>query len=219
MKLTERFNMWGILILKSLVNLGLLKKNFNKKLQPAYVRVFLLLLIMLGSSFSLPVVAFKKYTLDDSKMPVPVENQLFYLQRDPDRNTVVYKLNAENGVLDKDNPITAFWIRYEEQGQRKELSFIQRKLAYGLHTKQLTGGVHEIRLVSYPTVPLYLSKSSADNQYHIYTQINQKKAILDRIFVRIDGGSLLFPNVKYVEISGKDVSTGKGLAQRLIPNK
>lgn len=211
--------MWRTLILKSLVKLGLLKQNFNRKLQPAYVKVSLLLFILLGCSFGLPVVASKKYALDESKMPVPAENQLFYLQRDPDRNTVVYKLNSENGVLDNDDPITAFWIRYEEQGQRKELSFIQRKLAYGLHTKKLTGGVHEIRLVSYPTVPLYLSKSSTDNQYHIYTKINQKQAILDRIFVRIDGGSVLFPNVKYVEISGKEVSTGKGLAQRLIPNK
>lgn len=212
--------MWRFLIISNKVSVKVFQKLLTTRVSLSFLRVGVLTLLLIFSSTSLPIAAQAKFKrFDEIKFPIPAENQLFYLQRDPDRNTVVYKLNLKNGVLDKNDPISAFWIRYEENGQRKELSFIQRKFAYGIQSKQLKTGGHEIRLVSYPTVPLYLSKSSSDNQYHIYTQIDRKRAILDRIFVRIDGGSLLIPNVKYVEIAGKDADTGKSLAQRLIPSK
>ncbi len=203
-----------------ILNFGFPAKPVFKGIKLPISKIIVFTLLLLFCSNSLPISAQAKFSnVNEINFPIPVENQLFYLQRDPDRNTVVYKLNLKNGVLDKDDPITAFWIRYEEEGQRKELSFIQRKLAYGINSKQLKTGGHEIRLVSYPTVPLYLLKSTVDNQYHIYTQIDHKRAILDRIFVRIDGGSGFIPNVKYVEIAGKDADTGKSLAQRLVPSK
>jgi hypothetical protein len=212
--------MWRLLILDYQIKAKLRRNLFNRGWKFSFSKVVVLTFVLLLSSNSLPISAQAKYSrFDEINFPIPAENQLFYLQRDPDRNTVVYKLNIKDGVLDKDDPITAFWIRYEEEGQRKELSFIQRKLAYGINSKLLKTGGHEIRLVSYPTVPLYLLKSAADNQYHIYTQIERKRAILDRIFVRIDGGSGFIPNVKYVEIAGKDADTGKSLAQRLVPSK
>lgn len=212
--------MLRVLILNYKKRINLSQNEIRQSFKFTYPKVAVLTILLLFSSNSVPIAAQAKIKrFDEINFPVPVENQLFYLQRDPDRNTVVYKLNLKNGVLDKNDPITAFWIRYEENGQRKELSFIQRKLAYGIHSKQLKTGGHEIRLVSYPTVPLYLSKSSTDSQYHIYTQIDKKRAILDRIFVRIDGGSGFLPNVKYVEIAGKDADTGKSLAQRLVPAK
>lgn len=212
--------MLRFLILGTKVRVEMFRKSITACFHLSFSRIAVLTLLLTFTNNSLPSAAqSKSKRIDEINFPIPVENQLFYLQRDPDRNTVVYKLNLKNGVLDKNDPITAYWIRYEENGHRKELSFIQRKFAYGIQSKQLNTGGHEIRLVSYPTVPLYLSKSSSDNQYHIYTQIDRRRAILDRIFVRIDGGSALLPNVKYVEIAGKDVVTGKSLAQRLIPGK
>lgn len=212
--------MLRLLILNYRVKVSMSQKTIRRRVKLNLSKITIVTLILFFSSNSLPIAAQAKFKLfDEINFPIPVENQLFYLQRDPDRNTVVYKLNLKDGILDKNDPVTAFWIRYEENGQRKELSFIQRKLAYGIHSKQLKTGVHELRLVSYPTVPLYLSKSAIDNQYHIYTQIDRKRAILDRIFVRIEGGSGFLPNVKYVEIAGKDADTGKRLAQRLVPTK
>ena len=67
-------------------------------------------------------------------LPCPKGSKLlFYLQRDPDANTVIYELNfRKDGSLHPESPIIASWIRYSEQGQRKELSGIERRFAYGV---------------------------------------------------------------------------------------
>jgi len=151
--------------------------------------------------------------------PVPVvPSKLFYVQRDPNSNTIIYDLNLDDkGELDQDNPVHAYWIKYNERGQKEELNFIQRKFAYGLVTKPLDNGKFDVRFVSYKKYPLCLMKSPADNKYHIYATIEKKQAILNKIFIKIEGGSFWLPNVVYVEIKGTDPVTGKEIVERFKP--
>jgi hypothetical protein len=151
--------------------------------------------------------------------PTPPNNggRLFYLQRTANTNTIVYDLNfADDGKLDPDEPIKGYWIRYAEKGQKQELNYIQRKFAYGLTAKVLNNGNYDIRFVSYKKFPLTLMKSE-DGKYHIFALIAQKQVILNRIFVKIDGGSFWFPNVSYVEMKGTDPVTGKEIVNRFKP--
>src|ERR1700753_4000546 len=68
----------------------------------------------------------------DDKFPVPADNvsRLFYVQRNPNTNTIIYELNNKDGHLDTENPIHVYWIKYADKGQLEELNYIQRKLAY-----------------------------------------------------------------------------------------
>ena len=147
--------------------------------------------------------------------PVPAgnANQLFYLQRTSNTNTIVYELNYKKGILDESNPVHVFWIRYAEKGQRAELSWIQRVFAYGIKTKQLADSSYRIRLVSYAGYSMYLKKG-ADNKYRLYAPINGKLMILNRIFVKITGGSMWSPDIEYFEVSGTDPANGKPVAER-----
>lgn len=151
--------------------------------------------------------------------PVPnVTSKLFYIQRDPNTNTIIYDLNVDNnGTLDTENPVHVYWIKYNERGQKEELNFIQRKFAYGLVTKPLDNGKFDVRFVSYKKYPLSLMKSVSDNKYHIYATIGKKQAILNRIFIRIEGGTFWVPNVVYVEVKGTDPLTGKEIMERFKP--
>jgi hypothetical protein len=106
-----------------------------------------------------------------------------------------------------------FWIRYGEQGQRAELSFIQRSFAYGVKSKPVAKDKYELHFVSYKKAVMQLVKA-ADNKYHIYATINQKMAILNRIFIHINGGSFWSPNIEYVDLEGIDPVTGKGISER-----
>jgi len=146
-------------------------------------------------------------------VPAPNANQLFFLQRTSNTNTIVYELNYKKGILDLDNPVHVFWIRYAEKGQRAELSWIQRVFAYGVKTKQLADSSYRIRLVSYAGYSMYLKKG-ADNRYRLYAPINGKLMILNRIFVKIVGGSMWSPDIEYFEVSGIDPATGKPVAER-----
>ena len=151
--------------------------------------------------------------------PVPpaTAERLFYLQRTPNTNTIVYDLNfTSDGKLDASEPVKAYWIRYAENGQKQQLNYIQRKFAYGLTSKSLNNGNYDIRFVSYKKFPLTLMKAE-DGKYHIFALIAQKQVILNRIFVKIDGGSFWLPNVTYVEVKGSDPETGKEIVERFKP--
>jgi len=154
--------------------------------------------------------------VDTFPIPPTNPNSLFYLQRTPNTNTIICELNEKNGVLDSDEPVKVLWIRYTEQRQRAELSFIQRHFAYGLKEKDMGNGVYELRFVSYKKVPMYLMKSPTDNRHHVYVTIDGHQAVLSRVYIRIDpGGTFWAPNVKYLELKGVDTQTGKELTQRL----
>jgi len=150
--------------------------------------------------------------------PDPVNvNKLFYIQRDPNSNTLIYELNTNAaGHLNTDNPLHVYWIRYAEKGQHEELNYIQRKFAYGVVTKPIKPNEYDVRFVAYKKMPLKLT-NSIDGKYHILAIIAKKQVILNRIFVKIEGGSFWLPNIVYVELKGTDPQTGKEVMERFKP--
>jgi len=157
-----------------------------------------------------------KAITDTFPVPAGNTNQLFYLQRTSNKNTIVYDLNIKNGALDINDPVHVYWIRYSDQGQRQELSYIQRTFAYGIKSTALANNSgYVLHFVSYKKYLLYLVKSAADNKYRVYTTVNSKTVVLNRIFIKINGGSFWSPKVEYVEIKGTDPANGKEITDRL----
>lgn len=152
----------------------------------------------------------------DARYPTPSGNssQLFFIQRDPNINTLIYELNLKNGVLVEEEPIHVFWIRYAEKGQLDELNYIQRNFAYGIRSKLISKDLYEIHFVSYKKKLMFLKKSG-DNKYYVFTDINKKQAILKQVFVRVNGGSFWVPNIEYVELKGIDPASGIEVVERM----
>lgn len=167
-----------------------------------------LLLLLLYCLFAIQTKAQEGFPV-----PGPNANRLFYLQRTSNTNTIVYELNMKEGVLNTSNPVHVYWIRYAEQGQTAELSWIQRAFAYGVKVKKLSDSSYRVRLVSYAGYTMYLLKA-VDGKYKLYAPINGKMMILNHIFVKITGGSTFSPDIEYFEVSGFDPSTGKAVAER-----
>ena len=184
------------------------------------VRFLLPVWVVVTLLFNLPANAQTVETGNPSplKFPTPqgIANQLFYLQRDPNTNTIICELNADgNGVVDKNDPIKVYWIRYGDKGKKEDLSYIQRKFAYGIQSKAIGNDQYELRFVSHKKMPLYLMRSAEDKKYHVYVTVNNKRIQLDRIFVRIEGGSFWLPNVKYVELKGTNTATRTQITERI----
>lgn len=149
--------------------------------------------------------------------PKNIDNMLFYIQRDPNINTAIYTVNyQENGKINKNNPVKAYWIRYAEKGEKKDFNYIQRKFAYGIESKVLDNEEFELQFVSYKKLPLTLRKTDSDQKYHVFLNVNRKKIQVEKIFVRIQGGSFWLPNVKYAEVTGIDASSNKAVTERLL---
>ena len=151
--------------------------------------------------------------------PKNIDNMLFYIQRDPNTNTAIYAINyQENGKINKNNPIKSYWIRYAEKGVKKDFTYIQRKFAYGIESKTLNDEEFELQFVSYKKLPLTLKKLDSDQKYHVFVNVNQKKIQVEKIFIRIEGGSFWLPNVKYAEVTGIDASSNKIITERMLLN-
>ena len=154
---------------------------------------------------------------EGKNLPTPTgKNLLFFLQRTPDANTVIYELNyKEDGTLNPEAPVKGSWIRYEEQAKTKELTSIEKKFAYGLKCKALGNDQYEIRLVAYKKMPMYLLKSGSDNKYHIYIKDEGKNLLLKRVFVKVNGGSFWFPKVTYIDLITANSETGIEILKRI----
>lgn len=182
-------------------------------------------MLVTASVFLLGIAAFaqpkKPVVVKDPQdtFPVPVTaNQLFYLQRTANTNTVVYEANLDSkGQIDEKNPVRVYWIRYPEGGIKKDLNYIQRVFAYGIKTELQSPGVFATHVVSYKKAQLIVKRSLKDNKYHAYATINKKEALLTRIFIKIDGGAFWSPNVIYIEMKGKDELTGEEVMERFKP--
>jgi hypothetical protein len=158
----------------------------------------------------------KGFSQRDARYPTPSGNvnQLFFIQRDPNINTLIYELNINNGTLNEEEPVHVFWIRYAEKGQHDDLNYIQRNFAYGIRSKKISKENYEIHFVSYKKKTMYLRKSS-DNKFYVFTDINKKQAILKQVFVRVNGGSFWVPNIEYVELKGIDPISGIEVVERM----
>lgn len=150
-------------------------------------------------------------------LPTPrTENMLFFLQRDPDANTVIYELNfGTDGKLDPQKPVKASWIRYAEDGKCRNLTGIENKFAYGVKCKALGNEEFEIRLAAYKKMPLYLKRSEEDNKYKIYIRDEGRDHLLKRVFVRVRGGSFWFPRVEYIDLITVSSNSGMEFLKRI----
>lgn len=128
--------------------------------------LFTILLLLIFSEQALAQIA------DPSPLSFPnpgkIENMLFYLQRDPNINTLIYTINiTKTGDINKKKPISIYWIRYTEKGERKELGYVQRKFAYGLITKELNRNKFELRFASHKSLPIYLSQTNSEKNIRL----------------------------------------------------
>ncbi|MFD0794237.1 DUF4833 domain-containing protein [Mucilaginibacter litoreus] len=146
-------------------------------------------------------------------------DRLFYLQRSTNINALSYDINIDKstGKLNEDLPIHVYWLRYAEgHGEPSELTYVQRKFAYGITSKPLGNNQYEIRILSYKKFPLTLMKA-ADGKYHIFAVLSKKQIQLQNIFIQIEGGAIWSPNVIFVEMKGTDPVTGKEVTERFKP--
>lgn len=150
--------------------------------------------------------------------PVPQEpNQVFYVQRSMNPNTVVYtaRLDAE-GQLDRKRPVDVFWRRYNDDGEKKELSSLENRFAFGVKAEAVKGeaNVFRVAVVSYPKRVVTLKL--VDGVPRLEAKVAGEPARLDHAYLVVeDGGSV--PNVTRVDLYGFSLATGKPVKESFKP--
>ncbi len=66
----------------------------------------------------------------------PKHDALFHIERNKNANIIQYDAQVTSeGKLFSKEPVVGYWVRLAEQGQVKELIWIEKKYAYGFSTK------------------------------------------------------------------------------------
>jgi hypothetical protein len=150
--------------------------------------------------------------------PLSKQN-LFYIQRSGNTNTIVYDANViGNNKISTAKPVDIYWIRYTNGGAKEGLTFIQRNLAYGLSLKHLGENKYEFNFVSYSKMK-FLMYIDAGGKPCAKLQVNGKQMVIRRIFIAIEESSrwTLAPKVQYVEFFGTDPWNGRSMYEKFYP--
>jgi Domain of unknown function (DUF4833) len=137
---------------------------------------------------------------------------LFFVERSKNANEVHYDaMVTSEGGLDPKEPVVAYWIMKAQDGHREALTDEERRFGYGFSVIPDTGGAYRMTLVAYKDRAIALRKEGT--RWRAEILIAGRTAWLDRIFIQTKEG--LLPSVLWLELSGKDASTGQALTERI----
>lgn len=137
--------------------------------------------------------------------PTPdVLDMAFYIQRNHNRNTIIYTLNRNaNGDLVQEQPLNVFWLRYSQEGQTQELNKIH-KLVYGYRSWKLNSETFKFQMVAYPRQDFFLAKDE-NGKFQVSTQLGDEMVSISNIYAFAEESGV-FPQVDYIEFYGHSIN-------------
>jgi len=143
-------------------------------------------------------------------------DRLFFIERSKNKNLVQYDVRLlDNSDLPDSNPVIVYWVL--ENGQKEELSPIQRKYVYGIESQEkLEKNRFSIFLAALKDRKIVVEK--IDGFYKAIIFISGKPSVLEKVFVeskeRLNG----LPRVLYIDLIGRTKQTNLPIRERIIQN-
>jgi hypothetical protein len=146
----------------------------------------------------------------------PVRDALFHIERNKNANIIQYDAQVgTNGMLYSKEPVVGYWVRLAEQGQIKELTWVQSKFAYGF-TVKLNKDENTAKLDMAANLGRTLLVMRDGENYRAITNIDGVESYIDRIFIQAAGKGTSI-KVDYIELYGKAVNDQNEQYERFSP--
>ena len=137
---------------------------------------------------------------------------LFFIQRSKNANEVHYDARLlKDGSLDPSDPVDGYWLNKAEDGSRSGITLLQR-IAYGYDTQPTGNGTYALKLKAFSERRMWIVKNGG--RWRVQTTIAGKQAFMDRLYVATDESGV-FPKVRYVDVFGVDMATGKPIQEHI----
>ena len=144
-------------------------------------------------------------------------SKAFSIQRSKDINEIVYEVSITGmNLINIEQPINIYWVKHTDGNRIEPLSWIQNKYAYGLEFMKKNALEATFHFVSY-NKRIFTIQKDKEGQFKVYTEVKGKKAIVERIFVQIDGGSFWFPKISRVELYSLNPQNNQKVTEIIIP--
>lgn len=139
---------------------------------------------------------------------------LFRIERSKNANVVQYDAVVDGPEkLDPRGPVVAYWIMLAQDGRREGFSSLDER-AYGFKVAPEKGGSWLLYLNA--TRDRSIRIVSWQGRWVAQIVIAGKSAVLTKMFVSSDESAFI-PRVRWVDLFGVDMVTGKPLTERLKP--
>lgn len=146
----------------------------------------------------------------------PDRLSLFRVERSTNANIVQYDAQlGPDGKLDSKKPVIAYWVRMAEQGQVKELSWIQKKFAYGFKAK-FEPGSDNVTLDMAADIRRLVRVQQINGEYQATTNIDGKPSRLVKIYIHATGKGIS-TKVDYIELHGTALDADDVTYERCTP--
>ena len=146
----------------------------------------------------------------------PDRDPLFHIERNKNTNIIQYDARVGiNGMLYPKEPVVGYWIRLAEQGQIKELTWIQRKFAFGFSVK-LNKHKNTATLDMTLNLGRTLLVKRIGEDYRVIADIDGVESYLAKIFIHATGKGIS-TRVVYIDLHGKAVNKQKEQYERYSP--
>lgn len=139
---------------------------------------------------------------------------LFHIERSKNANIVQYDaVLVAPDRLDADEPVVGYWIQKAEDGRREGFNFLDKR-AYGFKVAPEQDGAWLLYMNA--TRDRSIRVLRWQGRWVAMAVIAGKPAVLERMYVSTDESALI-PSVRWIDLIGKDMKTGKPLTERLKP--
>lgn len=142
---------------------------------------------------------------------------LFRIERSKNANVVQYDARVrDDGSLDRDRPVDAYWLRLASTGERRELKWLARTAAYGFDADWQPDGSLELDMVA--PIGRRVRVMRTEEGWQARTRIGGRECRIDRIFVQSKERRWRLPKVQFIDFGGVEVAGGEECTERYVPD-
>lgn len=141
------------------------------------------------------------------------DERMFFISRSVNANIVCYDARLKNGQLDMKSPVHVYWHNNcKRKGEEYELTFFQRKMAYGYDVKKKGANYVDIKLTAYDERMITVMKHNG----HWISKVNisGKPCALKEIKVKTKPSNSM--SVEYIILVGKSLADGSTVTEKII---
>jgi len=143
----------------------------------------------------------------------PVQgDRLFRITRNKNDNIVCYDVRNKDGKLDKETPVSVYWVIPSKKNNLENLNFLERTKAYGISVVkefgqdsvdiQLKAGKRPIRV------------TVRGGRWVALTILDSGEVALDSVYVMAEESGMN-PKVQWVEVMGRFPETGVSVRKKI----
>jgi len=138
--------------------------------------------------------------------------RLFRITRNKNDNIVCYDVRQKNGKLDKDDPVSVYWIIPSKKNKMESLNFVERRKAYGINVVKAYGQDSVDISLKAGKKPIRVTRRGG--RWVALAAVDSMQVAIDSVYVMADESATM-PTVKWVEIMGHSPDTGGPVRRKL----